>query len=249
MALSSTLFQSKARLLGASALFAVLLCPPAFAQNEGGPLPTNLVATRDNAVVARYFWCGGVSEPADLEAYIATGFDTLVIPLPWRTGDDGALFDTTFEPQRALASEAAKRGLKIIFSISASPEGLGATRISADSPSYSAVWTNWAQSALGALSDTPGLAGWMLPDDSRSLTTFDDSGFRRYLASHFASVEPLNAHWNTNYTDFDSISIGDVETMVGLWKSRTQSEGKGALPALGTLGAASDSHAAFAPAA
>ncbi len=251
MALSPDFFflRSKARLLTASALFAVLCCLPTYAQNEDGPLPANLVTTRDNISQARYLWCRGITAPGDLDAYVAEGFDTLIVPLSWQAGDDGALFDTNFVPQRAFAAEGAKRGLKIIFSISASPEGLGATRISADSPSYSALWTNWAQSALTSLDNTPNLAGWMLPDDSRALTTFDDTGFRRYLASHFASIEPLNARWGTNYPDFDSISISDVETLVSVWKSRAQSDGKGALPALGALGAASDSNAAFSPAA
>ncbi|RYX84035.1 hypothetical protein EON83_11885 [bacterium] len=249
MALNSDIFRLKARLLYASALFALLPGFPALAQNEGGPPPTNLVIPRDNTIVQRYFWCEGVTAPEDLEAYAAAGFDTLVIPLPWETGKDGDLFDTDFEQQRGLATEASKRGLKIIFSLSASPEGLGATRISADSPSYTALWTNWAQTTLSALSTTPGLAGWMLPNDSRSITTFDDAGFRSYLSSHFASIEALNARWGTTYADFDSISISDVESLVTLWKSRTQSENRGVLPALGALGAASDPNAAFAPSA
>ncbi|BCM94056.1 hypothetical protein IAD21_05953 [Abditibacteriota bacterium] len=249
MALSSAFSLSKARLLGASALFTVLLCLPVCAQNEGSPLPANLVAIRDNISDQRYFWCAGVADQGDLDAYVADGFDTLVLPLPWRTGDDGALFDTNFGSQRALATEGARRGLKIIFSLSASPEGLGATRVSADSPSYTALWTNWAQSALDGLAGTPNLAGWMLPNDSRALATFDDAGFRRYLASHFASIETLNARWGTTYTDYDSISISDVETLVSMWKSRTQSDGKGALPPLGALGATADPNGAFVPAA
>ncbi len=227
----------------------LLASAPASAQNEGGPLPTHLVSTRNDISNARFFWCAGVTDAGDLDAYVAAGFDTLVVPLPWRTGEDGALFDTNFGPQRALASEGAKRGLQIVFSLPASPEGLRATRISADSPSYAALWTNWAQSAVTALQATPRLSGWMLPDDSRSLATFDDAGFRRYLSSHFASTDALNARWGTPYANFDAVSTTDVDVMVSDWKKRLKTDGNGALPKLGSLALVSDPNAAFAPAA
>ncbi len=224
----------------------LLICAPVVAQNESAPPPANLVVPRAEAREMRFFWCAGVTDTKDLEAYVAAGFDTLVIPLPWRAAEDGALFDSNFAPQRALAVEGSKRGLKILFSLPASPEGLAMTRISADSPSYSALWTNWTQSAMNVLADTPGLAGWMLPDDSRALVTFDDGGFRRYLTTHFASIEALNARWTTGYADFDSVSLSDVEALGSAWKERVQSNvGDGLRP----LAAASDPNAAFSPAA
>jgi len=209
-------------------------------QGEAGPPPNGLVAPRFDLAGSRFFWCAGVADTVDLNAYVAAGFDTLVVPLLWRAGDDGALFDANFTAQRTLAREGAKRGLKIVFALPASPEGLVQTHISAASPSYSALWTNWTQSAVASLLDTPGLAGWMLPDDSRALVAFDDAGFRRYLTTRFASIDALNARWGTNYADFDSVAISDVEALVGAWKRRVSTRNRGALPALGSLGSASD---------
>ncbi len=244
MALMRLLLVARALIVG------LVLCGvPAWAQGEAGPPPTGLVAPRFDLTGARFFWCAGVADQSDLPAYVAAGFDTLVIPLPWRAGADNALFDANFGPQRALAVEGAKRGLKIIFALPAAPDGLSVARIGADSPSYSALWTNWAQSAATALLDTPGLAGWMLPDDARAIATFDDAGFRRYLSSHFASVEALNARWGTNYADFDSVAVSDVDALVKAWRERIAGGAKGMLPALGSLGAESDPNAAFAPAA
>lgn len=250
MALTFSSLSSKSRWLAAGALCSLLvLTAPTLAQGEAGPRPTGLIAPRADAANSRFFWCAGVADQGDLAAYVAAGFDTLVIPLPWRAGEDGTIFDTSFGPQRALANEGAKRGLQILFSLPASPEGLGVSRVSADSPSYAALWTNWAQNALTALSDTPNLAGWMLPDDSRSIATFDDAGFRRYLAGRFASIEALNARWGMGYADFDSVSLSDVDALVQRWKERATSNGKKLLPSLRNLPTPPDPSAAFAPSA
>lgn len=202
--------------VGACFVFLVpaFLALPARPQaGESGPAPTGLVAPREGATGKRFFWCAGLSKASELDSYVAAGFDTLVVPLEWQTGEDPNGDQASFAPQALLAKEGAKRGLKIIFALPAAPKGVGA-RISANSPSYAAVWTNWAQGAIGALADTPNLAGWMLPDDARALMSLDDAGFRRYLQGHFASIDALNARWNTRFDDFDAINVDEVSNLV-----------------------------------
>jgi len=203
------------------------LCATSRAQSsESGPLPQGLIAPPASTGNARFFWCKGVSNAGELDAYVAAGFDTLVVPLEWRTGDVG---DDAFTAPLSLAREGAKRKLRIIYSLPAAPSDVRGTRISASSPSYCAVWNTWAQGAISTLTDTPNLSGWMLPDDSRSLVSFDDTGFRRYLRAHFASIGALNARWRTAYDSFDSINTDDIAATVAA--RQNQSRG-GAINAL-----------------
>ncbi len=230
---------SRPLLVGAFCTLSCLWCAPSRAQSsESGPVPTGLVAPRDTPTGKRFFWCAGLSKVAELDAYVAAGFDTLVVPLAWQSDENGD-DDAAFAAQTALAKEGAKRGLKIIFSLPAAPVGMAGSRVSAGSPSYAAVWTTWAQNAVGKLENTPNLAGWMLPDDSRALVSFDDESWRRYLRAHFASVEALNARWNTNFADFDSITMDDVAALVASRASSKSDSHSGtpygtqALPQLG----------------
>ncbi len=229
-------------------LVAALVALPARAQNgESGPAPTGLVAPRETPAGKRFFWCAGLSRISDLDSYVAAGFDTLIVPLEWKTDDNAEGDERAFAPPVALAKEGARRGLKIIFSLPAAPVGLGSARINAESPSYSAVWTNWAQGAVGALSNTPNLVGWMLPDDARALVSLDDASFRRYLGGHFASVEALNARWNTRFDDFESINIDDVSALVAARAASKASSGSSAHSGDGTLPSPGTSASGKAP--
>ena len=249
MAVNSRFFRSFSSIAAYCALGCVLVGATPVRAQESGPVPTNLIAARDDTSQKRFFWCAGVTEPEDLKAYVAAGFDTLVIPIPWSAGEDGALLDNSYDPQRALAKEGARYGLQIIFSLPAAPEGLGVSHINADSPSYTALWTNWAQSAVESLNDAPNLTAWMLPDDSRGLITFEDDGFSSYLSTQFASIESLNAHWGTAYNRFSSISMLDVETLVNTWKAKNASSSGSSLVENGIGNTPPDPNAAFPPAA
>jgi hypothetical protein len=246
---------SPARLLLASTCAFIGLLPlPSRAQvaGESGPTPTGLVTPREAASGKRFFWCAGLSQASDLDAYVATGFDTLVVPLEWRIDENGDS-DTAFDRENALAKAGVKRGLKIIFSLPGAPLRSSGTRISADSPSYSAVWTTWAQEAIGALEQTPNLQGWMLPDDARALVTFDDAGFRRYLQTRFASIDALNQRWNTDFQSFEAITVDDVMALAVARQSPDThsggSGGSGALAAPNSSGARPSGEAGFHPAA
>lgn len=223
------------RFAGARAVACALLfscCATSRAQSsESGPRPLGLIAPLASAGNARFFWCRGVSNAGELDAYVAAGFDTLVVPLEWRTGDAA---DDAFAAPLSLAREGAKRKLKIIYALPAAPSDVRGTRVSAASPSYCAVWDTWAQGAISTLSGTPNLAGWMLPDDSRSLVSFEDGGFRRYLRAHFASINALNARWRTTYDSFDSINTDDIAATVAARQNQTRGAGSDALPPLGS---------------
>jgi len=228
-------WQMRLRFVGACcfayALFFALCVTSRAQSSESGPTPQGLIAPPASTGNARFFWCRGVSNAGELDAYVAAGFDTLVVPLEWRTGDAG---DETFAAPLALAREGAKRKLRIIYALPAAPSDVRGTRISAASPSYCAVWNTWAQGAISTLSNTPNLAGWMLPDDSRSLVSFDDGSFRRYLRAHFASIGALNARWRTAYDSFDSINTDDIAATVAARQNQTRGGGNDALPPLGT---------------
>lgn len=245
-------FSSSARplLVGALCALGCFSSLPVRAQSvgESGPPATGLVAPRDSPTAKRFFWCAGFSRASDLDVYVAAGFDTLVVPLEWKTDETGDGSEA-FAAPTVLAAEAAKRKLKIIFSLPAAPSGMGGTRISASSPSYSAVWTTWAQGAISTLSNTPNLVGWMLPDDARSLVSFDDAGFRRYLTAHFASVQALNERWNTRFASFDDISADDVASLAATRVSDAHSGSANDSPALpGLASGRSPQEAGFHPA-
>jgi len=213
-------------------LFVMGFSLPLRAQSpESGPLPKGLVAPLPSGAGGRFFWCSGVSRVEELDSYLAAGFDTLVVPLEWHTGEESA---DAFSGPLLLAQAGAKKKLKIIFALPAAPLDVRNTRISADSPSYSAIWTAWAQNAVASLADTPGLVGWMLPDDSRALVSYDDTGWRRYLRAHFASIEALNARWNTRFESFDSINVDDIVGLVAAPRPSPRYAPAEALPPFGS---------------
>ena len=168
------------------------------------------------------FWADGITQISELGAYKAQGFNTVVVRLTWTPADNGEISALDLAPQRAFAEAAAQRGLGVIYAIPAAPTGLDTQfRLAADSDAYISLWTTWLQDAVASLKNTPGLLGWMLPDDPRGLPLFDDTGFRRWLSQNYANLDVINRQWHANWKGFDDVSLFDVEQLIGDWKGNT----------------------------
>lgn len=159
------------------------------------------------------FWANGLTQVAQLDEYREAGFNTLVVRVPWQMAPDGALEPSDLKATRSLAEAGARLGLWIIYQLPAAPEGGDHPRISADSSSYTLLWSNWIAGAITQLSDTPRLAGWMLPDDPRGLPIFDSDGFTRWIKANYADVGVLNAQWNTHYASLDDARLPAAEEL------------------------------------
>ena len=168
---------------------------------------------------APWFWADGITQIDELDEYQKLGFNVVVVRLQWLTGENGEISAQGLAPQRAFAESAAARGLQIIYALPAAPTAMeGNFRLSADSDAYVSLWTAWLQDAMASLRDTPGLIGWMLPDDPRGLNLFDDVGLSRWLRDNYASVEVLNRQWNTQFEAMDDVSQSDIAQMDAAWR-------------------------------
>lgn len=215
--------KSWVRFLGIAAL-SLLLCLAAFAQ------PSE-VRSPQTPAGAPLFWADGITQTSDLDAYGALGFNAVVVRLTWRARPDGEISAADLAPQRAFADAAAARGLRVIYALPAAPQGLeSAFRLSADSEAYTALWTAWLQQAVASLRGTPGLIGWMLPDDPRGLPIFDDIGFRRWLRGNYADVGVINRQWSAKFDAMDDIGLSDVAQLSNNWRAGALPESEARAP-------------------
>jgi hypothetical protein len=58
------------------------------------------------------FWADGMTQVADLDAYVQTGLNTVVVRLTWRPTPDGSITMEDIRFPRAFADAAAAKGLK-----------------------------------------------------------------------------------------------------------------------------------------
>ena len=168
---------------------------------------------------APLFWADGITRADELEAYAASGLNTVVVRLFWQPSPDGSLDPDDLEPQRQFAAAAARRGLKVIYALPAAPAAMDSGfRISASSKAYFEVWTTWITGAMEQLKGTPNLIGWALPDDPRDLAFTDEVGWQKWLRANFASVEFLDGQWKGAFATFDDASLQNVEAMISNYR-------------------------------
>ena len=218
------------------------------------PIPSVVPAAASARALAGepLFWATGIVDADDLPAYKSLGLNAVVVRLKWNPPENGDLSALDLAPQRAFADAAARSGLQVIYAFPATPAGMEfqVPRIAGDSPSYHLLWTTWVTRAIGALRDTPNLAGWMLPDDPRALPIFDDAGFARWVARNYASVGVVNAQWGASYPGFEAITLESAANLTAQWKEVVAAGGTVPLPQLGGAGAPPlDPNLAFHPAA
>jgi hypothetical protein len=172
------------------------------------------------------FWAEGIHQAEQLDLYRKTGLNTVVVQLTWPPSPDGSLEPSDLAPQRAFALAAAARGLNVIYQLPAAPFGMEhQLRMTADSEAYFTVWTLWTQAAIAALSDTPKLLGWMLPDDPRSLPFYEDLGFGRWLAANYANIGVLNRQWRHTFLDFSQVNIAAAQGLALNWRGDAAQDG------------------------
>ncbi|HEX8550451.1 MAG TPA: hypothetical protein VF681_02730 [Abditibacteriaceae bacterium] len=168
-------------------------------------------------------WADGITRVADLDAYAATGLNTVVVRLQWRPTDDGGLTTEDLAGPRAFADAAAAKNLQVVYAFPAAPEEMEQTvRTAADSEPYFMLWSSWVAGAMEKLRDTPNLLGWMLPDDPRALPLADDIALQRWARANFAAIEILNAQWKTGFASFDDLSVFGVESRVRTWQGTNE---------------------------
>lgn len=214
------------------------------------PVAVSIPTSKEQLRHTPLFWCAGITDVNDLPAYKSLGFNTVVVRLGWNpNADPGNLTAVELKPQREFAQAAARVGLRVIYSLPPAPSGMEfQIRIAGDSPSYNLLWATWATAAINSLRDTPNLAGWMLPDDPRSLPLWSDDGFRRWIGQNYASIQILNTQWGTGYRDLGDVSIGDVDELAQRNRSGVASDSALALGQLGTQANPTVLNPAFHPA-
>ena len=165
------------------------------------------------------FWADGVTQVAQLDEYKRTGLNTVIVRLRWQASPDGELVPVGLDAPRALAAAAAAKGLHIIYSLPPAPSGMEASfRMAADSNAYFLAWATWTGATVAALRDTPNLAGWMLPDDPRSLPFASDAGFSRWLRANYAEVGVINQQWKTGFATVEEITLDAAAGVVSAWQ-------------------------------
>lgn len=170
---------------------------------------------------APLLWADGITQAAQLDEYARTGFNTIVVRLPWRLKEDGTLLSGDLEAPRELALAAAAKGLHVIYGLPPAPSGLELSfRTSADSNAYFTLWTTWVQAAMAGLNNTPNLLGWMLPDDPRALPFYDDNGFNKWIKANYATVDVLNQQWGTGFASLDEVNLTLTRKLVTSWRAQ-----------------------------
>ncbi|HVF10982.1 MAG TPA: hypothetical protein VNA16_09280 [Abditibacteriaceae bacterium] len=165
------------------------------------------------------FWADGVTQTAQLEAYASTGLNTVVVRLSWRLSQNGSLAPEDWQPQRAFAEAAARRGLYVVYSLPPTPFGMEqAFRVAADSNAYFLMWSAWAHGVIAELKDTPNLIGWMLPDDPRSLPMTDDAAFGKWLFANYGNIAFINRQWGTAFATLDDITLEATNQIINIWR-------------------------------
>jgi len=165
------------------------------------------------------FWADGIFQIDDLPAYHAMGLNTVVVRLTWSPSPDGSITPNDWGPQRAFAEAAAKAGLNVIYALPAVPTGFETQfRVSADSPAYLSLWTNWIEGAIASLKNTPHLLGWMLPDDPRALPVFDDRSYQKWIAQNYANLAVVNTQWKASFTSLDDVTLANTAVVIEKWR-------------------------------
>lgn len=193
----------------------------------GGRTPAEVVRTQGGKKMVSIkgkatplFWADQITQIDDLDDYVRTGFNTVVVHVMWRPSEDGALVAEDWEPQRDFAEAAAKKGLYVIYSLPPAPlTQERAFRFSGDNEAYLTLWSTWAQSVIEVLSDTTNLIGWMLPDDPRSLPFIDDTGFRQWLTARGITPLIINGLWGMQVEDLEDLTIDATVKIVEEWRT------------------------------
>lgn len=200
-------------------LTAIFILSPCSAQQDT-PAPSAFAPSAP-ALPHPIFWADGITQVADLDAYVGTGLNTVVVRLTWRPTADGSITQEDLRFPRAFADAAAAKGLKVVYSLPPAPLGQErAFRIAGDSEPYLLLWSTWIKGAIDALKDTPNLLGWMLPDDPRALPFAADVGFTKWIADNYADVAVLNAQWNTSFESLDDVTLANSAQVVQVWQQR-----------------------------
>lgn len=150
------------------------------------------------------FWAFGLDDPADLDAYAETGFNTVWIPLPWREANDWPKVD-------ALIQGAAERGLWVILALETGrPESKKAVRVTTSDGLYRQNCAARIEYLVKRFVDTPNLIAWATQDDPVLLLRDDDRAFQAFLASRYPSVGALAQAWNAPIRKLDQVTTAGV---------------------------------------
>jgi len=165
------------------------------------------------------FWADGILRVEHLPLYKQAGFNTVVVRLFWQPTQDGSIVASDLEPQKNFALAAAELDLKIIYSLPPAPFAQeNKFRMSGTTGPYRLMWANWTQRAVTQLKNTPNLIGWMLPDDPRSLPFSNETGWARWIATNYNSVEVLNKQWQTKFAALEDVSLDATRRIIARWR-------------------------------
>lgn len=157
-------------------------------------------------------WARGLSDAADLDTYLAAGFNTAYL-LVADPSDDG------LAAAGALASAAEAKGLFVVMTVTpAAVQDSTGAQMSPDpkSDDYAAAvntLTGKLAKRFGP-SDHPKLLGWSVEGVPPNGFPWSDTGFRTYLRDWYGgSIADLNRSWGSDYAAWTDITAGGANDL------------------------------------
>ncbi len=152
----------------------------------------------------------GCDDPADVSAYRALGFNTLLV----KVDSPGTVVTARAE---ALADAATAEGLYVLYEL-CNGSWDNSTRANQHDPVYQKKVANYLKAVLPALRPCPRAVGWIVStaDEGRLLTNI--GSFKEWLIAKYGTVEKLNDGWSTT----EPITHNPIRTQIGTFAGLTE---------------------------
>lgn len=145
-------------------------------------------------------WCGGVTDPAELPACRAAGFNAVRLDVPWRA-------TPAWEGIDQFVAAAQAQGLPVILALqAASPPTAAAGPVDPANAAYLGEVKLWIQSVVEHFRGHPAVLGWMLPDEPEAALRLSDAGLQAFLSARYGDLNGLNRAWGTRFTRLTEVT-------------------------------------------
>jgi hypothetical protein len=153
-------------------------------------------------------WAGGVSDPADLERYVDTGFNTVNLTISASAADSP-------DVRRAVdfALQAGRRGLWVLVTLNAVEALCGPTPLAAGDPEEQQRHGRWLAELVNVFRPLPNVLGYALQDDLEERLAWRYPDFLAWLARRYGAIGALNGAWGVTLGAYEQVGPGLVNTL------------------------------------
>jgi len=163
----------------------------------------NVVQVKGQPIVL--MWARGLTDAADLDAYVASGFNTAYVLISGASGDK-------LTAASALMTAAEEKNLLVVAAVTPSAIQDSDGHDMAPDPTsdvYVSAVSDLATKLAGQLGKHTGLIGWSIEAVPPNGFPWDDDSFRVYLRNWYQnSVSALNGSWGRSYDGWDQVTMG-----------------------------------------